>query len=288
MEKKLDREKILFIARIAVPILIALVSLFVLAPHYSDVKSYDETIATLDAEKENVVKLTGASTAAAAAITLLPGDICTPVAEKLMDLTKDFTIVLCAIYFEKFMLTVVGYFVFQWILPLSSMAFLLAELIGRTWLRSLAVRVFIFGVCVFLMIPVSVKISTLINTAYQDSIDATISSAQESAQEIRGAAEETEAVQIEEEKNVFEKLFEKAGESVTALTQSITEATERLKSTVDRYIDALAVMIVTSCVIPIVVIVAFLYLAKALIGIDIKLPRRRRGQEETEKPAAAS
>lgn len=273
MEKKAKKETVVLAAQVLAPVLIALISLFLLAPHFSDVESYSETIAALDAEKENVVQLTGASTAAAAAITLLPGDICTPIAEKLMDLTKDFTIVLCAIYFEKYMLTVVGYFVFQWLVPMSCLAFLLSALAKLGWLRSLAIRSFIFGICVFLMIPVSVKISSLINTAYQDSIDATISSAQESAQEIQGASEGAD--EQDEEKNIFEKLFDKAEESVSALTQDIGEVTERLKGTVDRYIDALAVMIVTSCVIPIVVIIAFLYLAKSLMGIDIRLPGGR-------------
>lgn len=271
-----------YVAQIALPIVLALVSLFALCPKYSSADSYRDTIAVLDQEKENVVQLTGASTAAAAAITLLPGDVCTPIAEKLMDLTKDFTIVLCAIYFEKYMLTVVGYFVFQWLVPLSCLGYLLSVLLRLGWLRDLAVRVFIFGLCVFLMIPTSVKISSLINTAYEDSIQATIDTAEDSAQQIQDAQDQEEQQEEEpqQEKNVFERLFDTAEQSVSAITQDIGQVTARLKKMVDSYLDALAVMIVTSCVIPMVVIAAFLYLAKSLMGIKLKTPELWGEKEE--------
>ena len=47
------------------------------------------------------MKLTAASTAASAAVSALPGDTGSAIAEKLADLTSDFLIVLCAIMLEK-------------------------------------------------------------------------------------------------------------------------------------------------------------------------------------------
>ena len=112
MKEKLTPETLTFWARVVIPIALALISILAVAPRLSSVETYRGTIEMLDAEKSNVLTLTGASTAVSASVTLLPGDICTPIAEKLMDLSQDFTIVLCAIYFEKYMLTVLGYFVF--------------------------------------------------------------------------------------------------------------------------------------------------------------------------------
>ena len=63
------------------------------------------------------MKLTAASTAASAAVSALPGDTGSAIAEKLADLTSDFLIVLCAIMLEKYLLTITGYAVFRFILP---------------------------------------------------------------------------------------------------------------------------------------------------------------------------
>lgn len=64
-----------------------------------------------------MLELTAASTAASAAITLLPGDTATPIAEKLADLSGYFLIVLCAIFLEKYLLTITSYVSFTILIP---------------------------------------------------------------------------------------------------------------------------------------------------------------------------
>ena len=286
MKEKLTPETLTFWARVVIPIALALISILAVAPRLSSVETYRGTIEMLDAEKFNVLTLTGASTAVSASVTLLPGDICTPIAEKLMDLSQDFTIVLCAIYFEKYMLTVLGYFVFTWLLPAALLLYVVNVFLRRDGLRTLAIRLFTFGLCIYLIIPTSVKISGMINEVYQSSIDATITAATESAGEIEAVTGNVKSSEeTEQEQTVLEKIAQNVEEGVVVLSQDIAGATARLKATVDRYIDALAVMIVTSCVIPIVVVIVFLWLARILVGLDIHLPRRR-ARKGRMRPAA--
>ena len=286
MKEKLTPETLTFWARVVIPIALALISILAVAPRLSSVETYRGTIEMLDAEKSNVLTLTGASTAVSASVTLLPGDICTPIAEKLMDLSQDFTIVLCAIYFEKYMLTVLGYFVFTWLLPAALLLYVVNVFLRRDGLRTLAIRLFTFGLCIYLIIPTSVKISGMINEVYQSSIDATITAATESAGEIEAMTGNVKSSEeTEQEQTVLEKIAQNVEEGVVVLSQDIAGATARLKATVDRYIDALAVMIVTSCVIPIVVVIVFLWLARILVGLDIHLPRRR-ARKGRMRPAA--
>ena len=80
------------------PIVIAILSFFVIAGVTSNVEFNAKTIQSLDEKKTTVMELTAASTAASAAITLIPGDVGTPIADKLADLSGYFLIVLCAIY----------------------------------------------------------------------------------------------------------------------------------------------------------------------------------------------
>ena len=112
------------ILSIVLPIIIALFSIFVLAKPASTPSTYTKTIASLDEKKTTVMELTAASTAVSAAITLIPGDTGTPIAEKLVDLSTYFLVVLCAIYLEKYMLTLAGYGVFKVLIPAICILFI--------------------------------------------------------------------------------------------------------------------------------------------------------------------
>ncbi|MDO4538542.1 MAG: hypothetical protein Q4B54_10310, partial [Coriobacteriales bacterium] len=82
----------------AILALAALISVFALGPHFTKPDAYKRTVASLDQKKDTVMTLTGASTGTSAAITILPGDVATPIAEKLVDLSSDFLIVVGALY----------------------------------------------------------------------------------------------------------------------------------------------------------------------------------------------
>ena len=80
---------------VAVAVILALASIFGVAKLTTDPAFYQKSIAALEEKQETVLELTAASTAASAAITLLPGDTATPIADKLADLSGYFLIVLC-------------------------------------------------------------------------------------------------------------------------------------------------------------------------------------------------
>ena len=69
------QKKILFAL---IPIVIALLSFFVIARFTSSTEFNAKTIQSLDDKKTIVMELAAASTAASAAITLIPGDVGTP------------------------------------------------------------------------------------------------------------------------------------------------------------------------------------------------------------------
>ena len=89
------------LAAAALLLALALVSFFPIAQKMSQPQTFSHAIESLDKKQETVLELTAASTAASAAITLLPGDAATPIAEKLADLSGYFLIVLCAIFLEN-------------------------------------------------------------------------------------------------------------------------------------------------------------------------------------------
>ena len=67
----------------------------------------------------------------------------------------------------------------------------------------------------------------------------------------------------------FRGLFSKVTEGISKAT---AKTVDKFKRVLNNMIEALAVMLVTSCLIPILVIVFFTWLVKLIFGINIPLP----------------
>jgi len=253
--KKLDRTKL----RLAViPLLIAFFSVFVVAGVASSPQFHADTIAALDEKQATVLELTAASTAASAAITLLPGDAATPIAEKLADLSSGFLLVLCAVFLEKYLLTITGTVTFSFLIPVSCLLYVLYVLFDWKSLRLLAARLTAFGLLIFLVIPASVYVSDLIEDSYQASIEATIETARDAAAELESESETAG----EGEKGFFSGL-------ISTVTDGVSGITDKVGEMVNRFMEALAVMLVTCCAIPVLVLLSFLWFAKILLSVEL-------------------
>lgn len=105
---------------------IALLSIFLFAGIFSSPDTYQGINSTLDEKKNNVMTLAASTTAASAAISLLPGDTGSGIANKLVDLTSYFLVILAVIYLEKFLLTTFGFVAFAFMIPASCALFAIA------------------------------------------------------------------------------------------------------------------------------------------------------------------
>ena len=222
------------------------------------------SIDALAEKQETVLELTAASTAASAAITLLPGDTATPIAEKLADLSGYFLIVLCAIFLEKYLLTITSYVSFTILIPAAcalGIAALCSEKL-RAALGKLAWHLLLFALAIAFAIPAGVKVSSMIEDTYRASIEETIANTEQTTEDIQSA---TSGETDESEKSGLSGLFSKVTEGITG---AATAAVEQLKTVLNRFIEALAVMLVTSCLIPILVLLFFAWLVKLMLGIE--------------------
>ena len=242
--------------KVVLPIILALISIFVVSKYAASPEFHSKTIASLDDKKTTVMELTAASTAASAAITLIPGDTATPIAEKLADLSTYFLLVLCAIYLEKYLVTITGYATFVILIPAACLLFSINVFWKNDMCKYLIRKLAVFGLAIVLVIPASVKVSDLIEKTYDSSIQATIESAKQTTEE------------IDEEKD------EKKG-FWASITDSASEAVEKVENILNNFVEALAVLIVTSCVIPIIVLVFFVWLIKMVLGINVNLPMKK-------------
>lgn len=247
---------------IIIPALIAALSFFVLSGFASSTDFHKGTLTALEEKQTTVLELSAASATASAAITLIPGDVATPIANKLADLSSHFLLVLCAIFLEKYLLTITGSIAFSLLIPLACLLYVAYILFDWDSLRLLASKLVIFGLLIFLLIPASVKLSNMIESTYQASIEATIESATATAEEIGSSANTAN----ESETGFLSGLVSTVTEGVSNAVSGITD---RAGEMVNRFIEALAVMLVTCCVIPILVLMAFVWFAKILLAVDL-------------------
>jgi hypothetical protein len=63
-----------------------------------------------------------------------------------------------------------------------------------------------------------------------------------------------------------------AGDIIEAAKDKVTVATSTFERVLNNMIEALAVMIVTSCVIPILVLMFFVWLIKLVFNVSVPMP----------------
>ena len=260
---------------------LAVLSFAVVTPWATSAETHAASLAALEEKQTTVLELTAAATAASAAITLLPGDAATPIAEKLADVSGYFLLALCAVYLEKYLLTLTAYAAFRLLVPAALLLLAAWLLAGRDWLRKAGWKLLVFAAAIVLVIPASVKVSGLIEDTYRVSQEETLRQAKDTTAAVEDSAQSGDS---QEEQGFLGGLFSKVTEGVSQVVGGLTE---RVGQMLNRFLEALAVTLVTACLIPILVLLFFVWLVKFIWGIEIPDPRgalpgkrTARGREE--------
>lgn len=244
---------------IIILLLIALISMFVVSGPASSVEFHRSTIATLEEKQATVLGLSAAAMTASVLVSAIPSDVGTPVSEKLADLSTGFLLALGAILLEKYLLTITGMVTFSILIPIACVLGILHVLFDWKSLKQVAIKLTAFGLLIFLVTPASVQISNLIDSTYQTSIEATMEAAEDAAAESGSGAEK-------EEGSGLSGIVSGIADGVTGAVSGITDAAGQY---LNHFIEALAVMLVTCCVIPILVLLSFVWFAKILLSVEL-------------------
>lgn len=213
-------------------------------------------VSYIDGQKENVTLLTLSATTLSAVISTIPDDSCTPIADKLADLSVFLMLALGALYLEKYLLPIVGILSFRAILPASCLLLILGLFHWQyqSTIRRIAVKLIAFAVALLCIIPTSVWISETINTIYGESIQSTLA----------------EATQIEETANEGaeggQSLWGKITSALQGAVNSVKDAVIWAKGSLSKYTEAAVVLTLTNCVIPVLTILFYYLLIKVLLG----------------------
>ena len=243
------------ILRVVLPLIMALVSIFCLTKVASSPQTYEKTIASLDEKKETVMGLAAASTVASTLISAVPDDTASPIADKLAELSSCFLIILSAIYLEKYALTIIGYLTFGILIPIACVLSAADAFFVKAAFKNIVRKLVIVGLVIICIIPVGEKVSGIIQDTYDESIQATINMA---TQELDAAEEEAEGITA-----IFSKI-----------TEGVTSTLEKVENILGSFVEAIAIMIVTSCLIPLAVVLVFVWFIKFMFGVNINFPEK--------------
>ena len=239
----MDIKKITFIV---VMLLVAVISFTKIAPWAADPNNHVHTLEQTEDKIAKVMTLSGGAAATSATISLLPGDLCTPIAEQLAELAKYFLVILCALYLEKFLVSLSGYIAFSVLIPVACLLVCASIAFGKKQLRTIAGKLAVVGIIYFIIVPFSVWLS---DKVYETQ-----------AARVENAVEEYEDLQIE-------------GEGETSFfnefTTITTETVEKVSGFLGSLLESLAVMIVTACVIPVLVFVFLIWLVKTIFTTNV-------------------
>lgn len=245
---------------------VALFSIFILSKIVAAPDFYATTIESLNDKEATVMKLAAIAAASSTALSLIPGDAAMPIANQIAELTSYFIVILGAILLEKMLITVVGYVSFTFIIPTACLLEIIYLYKRKDVLRNLAIKLAIFGIILFVAIPASIQVSNLIYDSYQTSIEKTIEKAEKNNNDI----EKTKKDIYEKDRNWFEKIGDYLSDLTSKIGTDISEIVKKGEDSFTNFLDAIAILIITSCVIPIVVILIFVWLIKILFGFDSK------------------
>lgn len=272
---------------------VALASIFPLATLASSPDTHAGTIAALDKKAADVTALVGASTAASVATSFLPGG--SGMSEKLLDIATNLGIVLAAIYLEKYLITILGLAACRIVVPLACLLGIVLAVVRlsapmRDKILGLVLRLVFLAVAMVALVPASVGVSGLIESTFSYDAGAVAEQVSQGAEAVGEQSEQAETnepsssdSQGSSDSNplsdfanwlggIGQGVADAATGAANALMSGASSVLDWAKGAIASLVESFAVMIVTDCVIPILVLVFFIWLINLLLGLNIPLP----------------
>ncbi|MRJ46120.1 hypothetical protein [Fundicoccus ignavus] len=245
--------------------------------------------AELDAMREIVIQLTAISTISSTALTLLPGDVATPLAENLADISDYLLIVFAALWLQKYLFSSMGIIVLKYLIPAGMSLIIAAGVLDlfnlspnlSDKIRYFGKRIAFFGTIVFLVVPTTLFITSQIEDTYQTTINQTIEQANQVQTELSDEAVEQDANQEETTNDNFlgqvsdfvtdgvDSVVDFTTGAIEHVTSVVSDLPDKFMITLNNLIDSVAVLIVVNCIAPLLVFSFLIWVVKMIFQLDL-------------------
>lgn len=241
---------------IIILIILMLISITIVNNVLSSPQFHAKTISILDEQKQDALALSVAVTATSTGLSILHDDIATPIANKLADLSLPLFLVVSIIYLEIFLLTTFCWISSTFIFPTACILTICFILSKKEFLLIWIKKTLVLALALIMLIP----ISTTITSKVRDTFDETVNQKLHAAYHI---AELSEAEENEDTNAILSFFSDLADNAI-----SLVDAAKNMLSTL---VDAVAVLLIMSCVIPILTFLFFIQALKIALNMDIPI-----------------
>lgn len=261
--------------KILLLLLVAAVSFFGLTSWVPDSDFVEQSVEHVEESNNTVMKFSAATLSTSLAISALPDDFATPLAESLSDMNIYFVAILVVLFLEKILILYGVKMAFAIIIPLACGVGVLALLTKKSFLKSFAVRVCILGLAVALVVPCSTHITGIVAADLTAYVDNTIEETSDGADKLNEAVEGGA-----EDQTVFERLSDLFQTAVSGVSDLMLH----FQNTIRQCMNSIAILILTNCLMPLMTFFILKWILKELFQIAIPLPPLR-GRRDSQ-PAA--
>jgi predicted PurR-regulated permease PerM len=284
----------------AVLVALALISVLLLTGVASSPQVIGGIQETLDGQQATVSTLAASATALSAGLSLVPEDALGSVADKLAEVSGWFVVIIASIIFQKILVTVSGTVAFGFIIPLACALGVVYIYSRRPGLRSLSLRFAALGLVICFAVPASILSSSALTTTYAEVEEASAAAA-EAEEEAEAALERAEAAaQAESDTGgpnagVLESIGEwfsdaagNVGNAIGGALNALNDIKDDAVAALNSYTEKFALLVVTACIMPLVVMAFLAWVIKLLFGVNLDVIRAGQALQSATKHGVRS
>ena len=255
------------IRNILILVLIGVFSFFVITSWLPDRGFIQDSIESVKESSNTVMKFSAATLSTSLAISALPDDFATPLADSLADMNIYFIAILVMLHFEQLLIRYGVKLAFAIAIPVACGIGILSILLKKELLKGIAARVAVLGLAVALVVPCSTHITNYIAADLKAYVENTIADTEDGGDKLNEAMEGGT-----EEQTMFEKLSDLFQTAINDMSNLMTH----FQNTIRKCMNSIAILILTNCLMPIVNFFILKWILKETFHIALPMPQMRR------------
>ena len=246
-------------------IVFAMVFSFTVLTHVIPESKYvQDTIKHLEDSQNTIMKFSGTTIATSLSLSALPNDFASPLASTVSDLNTYFIFIFAVLFVEK-LLVIEGIKIsLVYIIPAACILGIIAILFEKDGFKKFAKKLLILGISVVMVIPISTHFTEKVCADYLTYVDETIEEADAGANKIN------ELMTEDTEDATF---FDKLSSAFKTAINDVNDLLAYFKNVVKKCVNSVAVMIVTTFVLPMLVMLLFRWLLTELFALHLPEPK---------------
>ena len=265
--------------KILLALFVMVFSFTVLVQKIPETKYVQNTVERLEESQNTIMKFSGSTMGTSVAISALPDDFGSPLAGTIADLNMYFIFMFAVIFVEKLLVLEGIKIALAYMIPAACLLYVAFVLSNKNVFKNFANKLVILGMAIIIVIPFSTYFTETVCNDYLEYVEETIEEAD------AGAAKINEVMAASDEEATF---FDRISAAFKTSIQSVSDLLAYFKNVVRKCVNSVAIMLVTTFVVPMLILMLFRWLLKELFALHIPFPAvtvkliNKKGQDSNE------